>query len=66
MADTYKFSIVIAAYNTAEYLSEAIDSSLNQSIGLESIQVIVVNDGSSDLTQDVIDEYVKRYPGNVK
>ena len=61
----FKFSVIIAAYNTADYLGEALDSVMNQSLGYDTIQVIVVNDGSTDNTWDIIKDYMSRYPNNV-
>lgn len=55
-----QISVVIPAYNSADYINEAIDSALAQ-IGVE-IEVIVVDDGSSDDTV----ERVKAYGDRVK
>lgn len=48
-------SIVIPCYNYAKYVQQAIDSALNQTY--ENIEVIVVNDGSTDNSDSVIREY---------
>ncbi|MFZ3073208.1 MAG: glycosyltransferase [Thermodesulfobacteriota bacterium] len=45
-------SIVIPAYNHADYIGETLDSLINQTYG--NMELIVVNDGSSDGTGDVI------------
>lgn len=57
---TPKVSIVIPVYNGANYLCEAIDSALAQSY--ENVEVIVVNDGSSDqgATERIIFSYGDR------
>lgn len=52
-----KTTIGIAAYNHAQFLPEAIESALNQTVPCE---VIVVNDGSTDQTKFVLDEYADR------
>jgi len=44
-------SVIIPAYNTARFLGEAIDSVLQQDI--ESLEIIVVDDGSTDNTQAI-------------
>jgi len=51
-----KFSIIIPTYNQADYLGIALDSVLNQS--LPFWEAIIVNDGSTDNTKDVIDKYL--------
>jgi len=49
-----KVSVVIPVYNTAEYLSEAINSILQQS--LQEIEIIVINDGSKDDSLQILKE----------
>lgn len=51
-------SFVIPVFNGAAYLAEAIRSVINQS--LNRIEVVIVNDGSTDSTQRIIDYYVKQ------
>ena len=53
-----KFSIIVPVYNVEDYLRNCMDSILNQSY--EDYEVIVVNDGTKDNSQDIIDEYVKK------
>ena len=62
----FKFSIITAVYNTEEYLAECIESVLNQSIGfLDNIQLILVNDGSTDLSSEICLQYQEKYPENI-
>lgn len=51
-----KVSVVIATYNTADYLPRAIRSCYNQSLDKRSFEVIVVNDGSNDGTRTTLIE----------
>lgn len=44
----YKFSVIMAVYNVEEYIEEAMQSILDQTIGFEHIQVIMVDDCSTD------------------
>lgn len=49
------------------YLKKAIDSIINQSLGFEkNIQIIVVNDGSTDNTEEMCLKYKVKYPQNIK
>ena len=57
----YKFSIVMAAYNVEAYLDEAIESLQEQTIGFDDIQVILVDDGSTDNTAAICDSYAAQY-----
>lgn len=51
----YKVSVIMPCYNTAPYLRQALDSVVNQT--LKDIEIICVNDGSTDNTLDIIKEY---------
>ncbi len=48
-------SIIIPVYNGEEYLRRCLDSILNQTY--KNLEIIVVNDGSTDSTKKIIDEY---------
>ena len=62
----YKFSVIIPIYNVEDYLKDAIDSVINQSIGFsENIQLILVNDGSKDNSESICMKYKEKYPENI-
>ena len=63
--DKYLFSVVMAVYNVENYLREAVESLICQTIGFSRIQLILVDDGSTDKSSAVCDEYRKKYPENV-
>ena len=62
--EKYKVSVIIPVWGVEKYISKCLDSLVNQT--LEEIEIIVVNDGSLDNSQKIIDEYVKKYPTKVK
>lgn len=55
-----KISVIIPAYNSELFIAETFESLINQT--LKDIEVVVVNDGSVDNTQKIIDEYCEKYP----
>ncbi|MBZ7984500.1 CDP-glycerol glycerophosphotransferase family protein [Campylobacter sp. RM12647] len=60
------YTIVSAVYNVEKYLDDFFTSIINQSIGFEkSIQLIMVDDGSSDNSVNIIKRYQKLYPNNI-
>ena len=57
----------MAAYNAEKYIKESLDSIIKQSIGFkENIQIIIVNDASTDNTKSIIEPYIEKYPDNIK
>lgn len=61
MDNMKKISVIIAAYNAEKYLSETLDSIFLQTMNNSEYEVIVINDGSSDTTLDILNSYKKRY-----
>ena len=62
----YKISVVIPCYNVENYLEEAVESVLSQTIGfLQNIQLILVNDGSKDHTAEICVRYEEKYSENI-
>jgi len=59
-----KFSIIVPVYNSEEYLPKCLDSLVGQT--LSDIEIIIVNDGSPDNSQAVIDSYAARYPHMIR
>lgn len=57
----YKVSIIIPVYNVEKYIREALESIVRQTIGLEHLQVIMVNDCSTDGSGQIMDEYASKY-----
>lgn len=58
------FSVIIALYNTELYLKDALDSIINQSFPLDKIQIILIDDGSTDNSKKICEEYMEKYPNN--
>ena len=63
MKRKYKVSVIVPVYNVEKYLEKCLESLVNQT--LKSIQIIIVNDGSSDNSQEIIDKYAKQYPNKI-
>lgn len=56
-------SIVVPSYNSQDYLRNCVESLLP---GGEAVEILIVNDGSSDDTAKIADEYAKEYPTIVR
>ncbi len=55
-------TFVVPSYNSEDYLEKCVDSLLS---GGEDVEIIIVNDGSTDRTAEIADRYEKEYPGIV-
>jgi len=58
-------SIVIPIYNDEKFLAECLDSCLAQDIPYDDYEIICVDDGSTDRTAEILEDYAKRYPNIV-
>lgn len=63
MMQSKRIEILMAAYNGATYIGEQIDSILQQAD--TNWHLTISDDGSTDGTDAVIDEYARRYPDKV-
>lgn len=53
-------SFIIPAYNSERYIEPCLDSIINQTC--DDYEIVIINDGSTDRTSDIIDKYIKEYP----
>ncbi|MGL6057799.1 MAG: glycosyltransferase family 2 protein, partial [Culicoidibacterales bacterium] len=51
-------SVVVPVYNVAQYLPKCLDSIVNQTY--KNLEIILVNDGSTDNSLEIIHEYAKK------
>ena len=56
--DDYKVTVVVPVYNVENYLNRCINSIINQT--LKEIEIILVDDGSTDKSGEICDEYLKK------
>lgn len=59
-------STIIPVYNTKPYLNKAVDSIITQQMSAGEHEIILVDDGSTDGSSEVCDEYGLRYPNLVR
>lgn len=57
-------SVIIPAYNVENYIGDCIESLVVQT--LDNIEILIVNDGSTDRTQEIIDHYCEEYPQKIR
>ena len=53
----HKISVIVPIYNSEKYLTECLDSIVNQT--LKDIEIICVNDGSTDKSKQIVEKYQK-------
>lgn len=64
MKNMFKVSVIVPVYNVERYISRCLESLFVQS--LQELEIIVVNDGSTDGSEEIIFSYQKKYPGRMR
>ncbi len=59
-----KVSIIVPVYNVENYLAKCLDSLISQTH--QNIEILVVNDGSKDQSEQIIQDYAQKYPEKIK
>lgn len=63
VSSTPKVSVIIANFNNESYLNNMMDSLVQQTIGLEQLQIMFIDDKSTDDSLEIIRPYVEHYQG---
>lgn len=54
-------SIIIPVYNCEKYLSDCLDSCINQDLSADDYEILCVNDGSTDASLEILNRYADKY-----
>lgn len=66
MSKKFKVSVIVPVYNVEPYIEEALESITNQTLNFKrNIQLVLINDGSSDGSEKICLKYANKYPKNV-
>lgn len=57
----YLVTMIIPVYNGEDFIANALDSMVNQTISKDKLEVLIINDGSTDQTPEICQKYVERY-----
>lgn len=59
-----KVSVIVPVYNVENYLAKCLDSLIRQTH--QNMEILVVNDGSTDQSEQIISDYAQKYPDKIK
>lgn len=60
-----KISVIIPCYNVEPYIDQCVESIINQTYGIENMEIILVDDCSTDGTLEKLQTWEQRYPDNI-
>ena len=58
-----KVSIIVPFYNVENYIEKCLQSLVNQT--LEDIEILLVNDGSKDRSEEIAKQFIEKYPNKI-
>ena len=59
-----RFSVIVPVYNSEKYLNKCFESIINQTN--QDFELLIINDGSPDNSQEIITKYQNKYPLKIK
>ena len=59
-----KVSIIVPVFNTEKYIAQCLDSLVGQA--LDDIEIIIINDCSTDNSENIIKNYLNKYSNKIK
>lgn len=65
LKENYKISIVIPCYNVENLIDRCLTSIINQTIGLSHMEIILINDASTDNTLEKLKQWEQKYSDNL-
>ena len=57
-----KISLIVPVYNVEDFVARCLNSLLEQNMSYEDYEIIIVNDGSTDSSLEIIQPYLEKYP----
>lgn len=62
MKETVKLSVIVPVYNAQDYLEECLQSLIGQTMAAEDIEILAVDDCSTDKSREILERYAQAYP----
>lgn len=59
-------SVIVPCYNVEQYVGRCLDSIISQTIGIGNLDIVLVNDASTDGTSSILQRYVEQYPEHMR
>lgn len=61
-----KVTVIVATYNQSKYIKKCLDSLIQQKLPRDKYEIIIVNDGSTDGTDEILKDYESRYKNFIR
>lgn len=65
-ADWPQVTVLVAAHNEESVIADSLEALLRVNYPPERMEILVVNDRSTDRTREIVDDYAARYPGRIR